>query len=161
MEPEMTKENLKVIENYLRIKVRVIWLSSWLNIDGWINNYNIINCEMLLPKSNISDFAKVIVARMVRIELTLRNQNGILSPARLPIPPHLAQCSKIRVVVRDRIELSTQGFSILCSTDWAIEPYVTLKSGGERRIRTFEAVGGGFTVRRIWPLSNLNHNNNT
>ena len=28
-------------------------------------------------------------------------------------------------------------------------------SGGERRIRTFEAVGGGFTVRRIWPLSNL------
>ena len=29
------------------------------------------------------------------------------------------------------------------------------KSGGERRIWTFEAVGGGFTVRRIWPLSNL------
>ena len=27
--------------------------------------------------------------------------------------------------------------------------------GGERRIWTFEAVGGGFTVRRIWPLSNL------
>ena len=60
------------------------------------------------------------------------------------------------MVVRDRIELSTQGFSILCSTDWAIEPLSLLnRSGGERRIRTFEAVGGGFTVRRIWPLSNL------
>ena len=28
------------------------------------------------------------VVRMVRIELTLRNRNGILSPTRLPIPPH-------------------------------------------------------------------------
>ena len=28
------------------------------------------------------------MVRMVRIELTLRNRNGILSPARLPIPPH-------------------------------------------------------------------------
>ena len=33
--------------------------------------------------------------------------------------------------------------------------YSRKKSGGERRIWTFEAVGGGFTVRRIWPLSNL------
>ena len=32
---------------------------------------------------------------------------------------------------------------------------IYFKSGGERRIWTFEAVGGGFTVRRIWPLSNL------
>lgn len=29
-----------------------------------------------------------LMVRMVRIELTLRNRNGILSPARLPIPPH-------------------------------------------------------------------------
>ena len=101
----------------------------------------------------------ITVVRMVRIELTLRNRNGILSPARLPIPPHSHMCiikTSKEVVVRDRIELSTQGFSILCSTDWAIEPLSLLnRSGGERRIRTFEAVGGGFTVRRIWPLSNL------
>ena len=31
----------------------------------------------------------------------------------------------------------------------------TTFAGGERRIWTFEAVGGGFTVHRIWPLSNL------
>ena len=30
----------------------------------------------------------ILVVRMVRIELTLRNRNGILSPTRLPIPPH-------------------------------------------------------------------------
>ncbi len=29
-----------------------------------------------------------IVVRMVGIEPTLRNRNGILSPTRLPIPPH-------------------------------------------------------------------------
>ena len=61
-----------------------------------------------------------LMVRMVRIELTLRNRNGILSPARLPIPPHSHMCiikiSK-EMVARDRIELSTQGFSILCSTD--------------------------------------------
>ena len=28
------------------------------------------------------------------------------------------------------------------------------QSGGGRRIWTFEAWGGGFTIRRIWPLSN-------
>ena len=30
------------------------------------------------------------------------------------------------MVARDRIELSTQGFSILCSTDWAIGPLLLL-----------------------------------
>ena len=34
----------------------------------------------------------------------------------------LSYTSTYKMVVRDRIELSTQGFSILCSTDWAIEP---------------------------------------
>ena len=71
----------------------------------------------------------ITVVRMVRIELTLRNRNGILSPARLPIPPHSHMCilniSK-EMVARDRIELSTQGFSILCSTDWAIGPLLLL-----------------------------------
>ncbi len=33
-------------------------------------------------------FIRTIMVRMVRIELTLRNRNRILSPARLPIPPH-------------------------------------------------------------------------
>ena len=33
-----------------------------------------------------------LMVRMVRIELTLRNRNGILSPARLPIPPHSHMC---------------------------------------------------------------------
>ena len=35
-----------------------------------------------------------LMVRMVRIELTLRNRNGILSPARLPIPPHSHMCIK-------------------------------------------------------------------
>ena len=61
---------------------------------------------------------------MVGIEPTLWNQNWILSPTRLPIPPH--------------------------------SHYIY---GGERRIWTFEAVGGGFTIRRIWPLSNLPREN--
>ena len=102
---------------------------------------------------------------MVRIELTLRNRNGILSPARLPIPPHSHMCilniSK-EMVARDRIELSTQGFqSFALPTELSGHYYFWLKSGGERRIRTFEAVGGGFTVRRIWPLSNLTIKNVT
>ena len=39
----------------------------------------------------------IIMVRMVRIELTLRNRNGILSPARLPIPPH----SHMYILIKD------------------------------------------------------------
>lgn len=45
-----------------------------------------------LPLGDVADYQILLtpkfMVRMVRIELTLRNRNRILSPARLPIPPH-------------------------------------------------------------------------
>ena len=81
---------------------------------------------------------------------------------------------------RTGIEPVTRGFSVLCSTDWAIwaqlrgqdlnlwpsgyEPdelpdcstprYYLLNLNGWRRIRTFESVANRFTVCPLWPLGN-------
>ena len=53
------------------------------HLAGFQNRYN---------RPTLSTLYTYIMVRMVRIELTLRNRNGILSPARLPIPPHSHMC---------------------------------------------------------------------
>ena len=84
---------------------------------------------------------------------------------------------------RAGIEPATRGFSVLCSTNWAIWAYTlfSVSSGGRiwtydlrvmsptsfqtapprvihlngwRRIRTFEVVDNRFTVCPLWPLGN-------
>ena len=101
----------------------------------------------------------IIMVRMIGIEPILRNRNWILSPTRLPIPPH----SHMYILIKDfkrsggsrqNRTVDTRIFNPLLYR-LSYRAIYFWKSGGERRIRTFEAVGGGFTVRRIWPLSNL------
>ena len=53
------------------------------HLAGFQNRYN---------RPTLSTLYTYNMVRMVRIELTLRNRNGILSPARLPIPPHSHMC---------------------------------------------------------------------
>ena len=68
----------KVKFDYLSGRGQGIRTLGGVNLAGFQNRYNRPTLSILYT----------LMVRMVRIELTLRNRNGILSPARLPIPPH-------------------------------------------------------------------------
>ena len=85
----------KVKFDYLSGRGQGIRTLGGVNLAGFQNRYN---------RPTLSTLYTYMV-RMVRIELTLRNRNGILSPARLPIPPH------------SHIFLRTK-FKLLLKMDW-------------------------------------------
>ena len=83
------------------------------------------------PLSNLPVEKLLIWSSADHLRLTLDNKKmelmkGVEPPTcwlQISCSSQLSYIStKINMVARDRIELSTQGFSVLCSTDWATEP---------------------------------------
>ena len=69
---------------------------------------------------------------------------GILSPLRLPIPPHLRTLCQIACYSRKR------GHMCMHCSSWPHQ-----HANGQRWIRTTEAICSRFTVCPLWPLGNL------